>query len=173
MGSGSNGKTVMMSLLKRAFGEYFKDLPHQVITQVQKDSEAPSPQLACTQGCRLCNTAEPSKSGTIQTSRLKLLAGNERLTIRQLYKTPADVHVRFKLLMSVNDVPDLSSSGNSEARSRASHPPRRFPAHPHRPGRPRPRQPTSIATTAQSPGPPRGDRRPGGQGVELQMAPAV
>ena len=116
VGSGSNGKTVMMSLLKRAFGEYFKDLPHQVITQVQKDSEAPSPQLACTQGCRLCNTAEPSESDTIQTSRLKLLAGNERLTIRQLYKRPVDVHVRFKLLMSVNDVPDLSSSGNSVAR---------------------------------------------------------
>jgi len=116
VGGGSNGKTVMMSLLKRAFGDYFKDLPHQVITQVQKDSEAPSPQLACTQGCRLCNTAEPSESDTIQTSRLKILAGNERLTIRQLYKQPVDVHVRFKLLMSVNDVPDLSSSGNSVAR---------------------------------------------------------
>ena len=106
----------MMSLLKRAFGEYFKDLPHQVITQVQKDSEAPSPQLACTQGCRLCNTAEPSESDTIQTSRLKLLAGNERLTIRQLYKQPVDVFVRFKPLMSVNDVSDLSSSENSVAR---------------------------------------------------------
>ena len=116
VGGGSNGKTVMMSSLKRAFGEYFKDLPHQMITQVQKDSEAPSPQLACTQGCRLCNTAEPPESDTIQTSRLKLLAGNERLTIRQLYKQPVDVHVRFKLLMSVNDVPDLSSSGNSVAR---------------------------------------------------------
>ena len=115
VGGGSNGKTVMMSLLKRAFGAYFKDLPHQVITQVQKDSEAPSPQLACTQGCRLCNTAEPSESDTIQTSRLKLLAGNGRLTIRQLYKQPVDVFVRFKLLMSVNDVPDLSSSGNSVA----------------------------------------------------------
>ena len=48
----------------------------------------------------------------------------------------------------------------SEARSRASHTQRSFPAHPHRPGRPR--QPTSLAPTAQSPGPPRGDRRPGG-----------
>jgi phage/plasmid-associated DNA primase len=115
-GTGSNGKTLMMSFLRQVFGDYFAEINHTVLTRPLQGGEGASPFIAALRGVRLVNTAEPGECDTIEAQQLKRMAGQERLVARRLYGEPEYIPVNYKLFMSANDAPDISSAGESVQR---------------------------------------------------------
>ena len=115
-GSGGNGKTMLVSFLREVFGGYFAELNHTVLTKPLAGGEGASPFIAALRGARLVNTAEPGECDQIEAQQLKRMAGQERLVARRLYGTPEYIPVTYKLIMSANDPPDLSSAGESVQR---------------------------------------------------------
>jgi len=58
-GSGSNGKSKLVKLISRAFGEYWRDMSVSVMTQKRKASNSASPELVDTKGRTIITLQEP------------------------------------------------------------------------------------------------------------------
>lgn len=58
-GSGSNGKSKLVKLISKAFGEYWRDMSVSVMTQKRKSSNAASPELVDTKGRTIITLQEP------------------------------------------------------------------------------------------------------------------
>jgi len=58
-GSGSNGKTKLVKLIMKAFGQYWRDMNVSVLTQKRKSSNAASPELVDLKGRHVVTTQEP------------------------------------------------------------------------------------------------------------------
>lgn len=58
-GSGSNGKTKLIKLITKSFGDYWRDMNVSVLTQKRKSSNAASPELVDLKGRHVVTTQEP------------------------------------------------------------------------------------------------------------------
>lgn len=58
-GSGSNGKSKLVRLIQKTFGEYWRDISVSVLTQKRKASNAASPELVDMKGRHIITTQEP------------------------------------------------------------------------------------------------------------------
>lgn len=113
----SNGKSVITSLVKRLFGEYYSAMDHTVITGKRGNSSAPSPELADKQGKRLVIMQEPEETDTIKSSLMKQLTGEtDEICARALYKSGFTYTPQFKLIMICNNMPKLASSDEGTKR---------------------------------------------------------
>jgi P4 family phage/plasmid primase-like protien len=113
-GVGANGKSKLLELFEKSFGEYTGKLPAKVLTQTHSaSSSSASPEIACLYGKRFVSTQEPDdcKNGelTLNTGIVKEMTGNDNITTRPLYGDPFVFKPQFKLVMALNRLPDLSA----------------------------------------------------------------
>ncbi|OMH85869.1 putative helicase [Zancudomyces culisetae] len=78
LGKGSNGKSMLMKLVEKAFGEYFCKLPSNVLTSKKSISSAPTPELALLDGTRIAVVQEPDLNESINHGTVKELTGSTR-----------------------------------------------------------------------------------------------
>ena len=94
-----------------AFGDYFHELNHTVITKPLAGGEGASPFLAALKGKRLVNMVEAGECDTIQAEQPKRISGNENLVARDPYERGSNpIAVTWKAFLSANDAPDISSA---------------------------------------------------------------
>lgn len=106
-GTGSNGKSKLIELFKKAFGDYTGSLPISLLTQKRSASSAASPELARCRGLRFVDMAEPGRGERMNIGLMKQLTGGDMIMARPLYKEPFDFKPMFKIALCCNDLPKV------------------------------------------------------------------
>lgn len=108
-GSGANGKSKLMELMKYTLGDYFKPMDVRIITGKRSSSSAASPELADKMGVRCCPLDEPDHNDEINTGFMKYFTGGDSITARALYKEPIYFKPQFKPFLLCNHLPTIKS----------------------------------------------------------------
>jgi len=111
-GTGSNGKSVTVSLFEQAFGDYCCKLPIALLTQKRAASNAATSELARTKGKRFAVLQEPGEDEKLNIGLLKELSGGDRIQARQIYKEPIEFKPQFKMILCCNTLPTVPGGGD-------------------------------------------------------------
>ncbi|MFP4098880.1 MAG: phage/plasmid primase, P4 family [Alphaproteobacteria bacterium] len=105
-GSGSNGKSVLMSLMNRLFGTYGQVLPFaSLLHDDKRRGSEPSPDLAQLPGARLVTAAEPETGAKFSESMIKQITGGEKIKARHLRQDFFEFRPECKVMLSFNNKP--------------------------------------------------------------------
>jgi P4 family phage/plasmid primase-like protien len=108
-GSGDNGKSILIDLLKKALGDYARTFPTSLIVGGRRtQSSAATPELDKLEGVRYFIAQEPEPDDTINTGVVKELTGNDEMYVRGLYSEGRNVILMFKMALICNKLPKLS-----------------------------------------------------------------
>lgn len=104
-GGGSNGKSLLMALVKKVLGRYFAKGPVALITQKRTAAEQASPQLNKMKTARLVMFSEPNKTDVLNSGIIRELSGGEDMANRGLHQDPTDYVPQFKTYILCNALP--------------------------------------------------------------------
>ena len=106
-GSGGNGKSKLIELYTKAFGDYTTVFPISLLTQKRGRSENCTPILATSKGKRFAYFQEPDNDERINIGLMKELTGGDKIKARGLYKDAFEYKPQFKLMLLCNDLPEM------------------------------------------------------------------
>jgi P4 family phage/plasmid primase-like protien len=109
-GSGSNGKSTLINLVEKAFGDYFCTMNVSYITQCRSGSSNATPDVYRTKGVRMVVMAEPNENDKLNVGKLKEMTGNDTMTCRGLYKDQMEFKPQFSVFLTCNYVPEVNSN---------------------------------------------------------------
>ena len=107
--SNSNGKSKIIDLFERCFGEYCCKLPITLLTQKRAAANAATSELARTKGKRFACLQEPSEDEKLNVGLMKELSGGDKIQARLLYKEPIEFKPQFKMILTCNHLPSVPS----------------------------------------------------------------
>lgn len=105
LGSGSNGKSTFVEILRHMFDSYATNVQAESIMMRGKSGGSASSDIARLAGARFVTSAEPSEGMRINEGLLKQISGEDVVTARKLYGNEFDFTPHFKLWMSTNHKP--------------------------------------------------------------------
>ena len=112
-GVGSNGKSVLITLLEYLMGDYATKIPTEMLMQHNRSSAGAAPDLLLLQGKRLIFCNETKEGQRLDDARLKDLTGNDTIIGRPLY---SNNHISFspthKLVVVGNYHPTVSDDSH-------------------------------------------------------------
>ena len=111
-GSGGNGKSILLDLIRETFGEYCTNLPVTLLTQKRKASNAASPEKARTRGKRFCYMQEPEDKEKINAGEMKEISGGDMIQARELYSAPFEFKPQFEIILMCNEKPTIEDKTN-------------------------------------------------------------
>lgn len=120
LGSGGNGKGVLMRAIKAMLGEYAVSVSPNLLTSAYSgNANAPSPALAVLCGARYVICTEMKKSDTkvnkLDEAFIKQFAGGDEITARHGYGSVFTFKPEGKLFLSANyrSMPDISAADDA------------------------------------------------------------
>jgi len=108
-GSGSNGKSITIALMEKAFGDYCCKFPVTLLTRQRAASNAATSEIARAKGRRLGVLQEPCENEHLNIGLMKELSGGDTIQCRELYKPPVEWRPQFKLFLQCNHLPTVPS----------------------------------------------------------------
>jgi P4 family phage/plasmid primase-like protien len=111
-GSGGNGKSILIDLIRATMGEYCINLPVTLLTQKRKASNAASPEKARTRGVRFCYMQEPDSNERINAGEMKELSGGDMIQARKLYSDVFEFKPQFEIVLMCNEKPTIDDKTN-------------------------------------------------------------
>lgn len=108
-GAGGNGKSILISMLEDALGDYACPLDVALVTQKRKKSSSASPEIMELRNRRLATITEPDKDDTLNTGIIKALTGGDKISARNLFENQVSFRVKTKFILLCNDLPKPSS----------------------------------------------------------------
>jgi len=107
-GSGSNGKSVFLSIGRKLLGDYAYDAPFT--TFEKKYGNTQSNDIARLHSVRLVTSSENDMNKVFDEGRLKAITGEDSVTARLLYKEATTYQPQFKLWLAVNNLPNVADN---------------------------------------------------------------
>ena len=109
-GHGSNGKSLLMSLMNKIMGKFY----HQCSVEVFSDNGkvgGPTPHLFSLMNKRLgvYSEGETADKMNMNISCIKQISGDDKISARGLYRDPIEFYSYVKLVMLSNFVPPLTA----------------------------------------------------------------
>ncbi len=104
-GSGRNGKGLLFELLQAVMGNYYYQLPVQVLTTKIDNPRAANPDIANLVGKRMVCSTEPEANEKLLEGTIKAMTGGDPLTGRALYGNPNTFKPQFWLGIQCNVIP--------------------------------------------------------------------
>ena len=105
-GHGKNGKSTFLRILHDLMGDYAKAQSTQ--TFMDKGNDSIRNDLASLHDTRLVTTSEVGRNGILDSTLIKEFTGGDPITCRFLYRESFTYIPKFKLIMAVNQRPNLS-----------------------------------------------------------------
>ena len=102
-GTGSNGKSVFLDMLRKVLGDYAMNIPFTVLELQQRPSLTND--LASMAGRRLVTSSETNESTRLNEARIKALTGGDPITARFLYSESFTYEPVAKFWLAVNHLP--------------------------------------------------------------------
>jgi putative DNA primase/helicase len=95
----------------RALGEYFENIPANLLTRERPASSSPQPEIVKLKGKRAVFGSEPEQQQKINTGFVKWITGNDPLKARLLNSNElVEFLPHFKLVLLCNDIPLMDSN---------------------------------------------------------------
>lgn len=111
IGSGSNGKGVLMRTVTKIMGSYAKSVAPNLMTSAYSgNANGPSDALANLHGCRLTICTELPSGKRFDEAFIKQYAGGDEITARPSYGEVFTFKPEGKLWISTNDLPEISAT---------------------------------------------------------------
>ena len=107
-GSGGNGKSKLIELFQKTFGDYTTTFPSSLLTKIRAAAETATPNLAAAKGKRFAVLQEPEKGEKLNIGLMKELTGGDKITARMLHKDPIEFYPQFKLVLTCNNKPEVT-----------------------------------------------------------------
>jgi hypothetical protein len=104
-GNGRNGKGLTITLIDKAFGGYFYALDPKALTHTTQSADGTNSQFVNLYGCRFISSSEPPKGQKLLSAVLKMLSGNDKISVRTLHGKPVSFRVTGVVNLSTNDMP--------------------------------------------------------------------
>lgn len=108
-GSGANGKSKLMELMKYTMGDLFKPMDIMVLVGKRAASNSATPELADKKGIRICPFDEPKATDEINTGFMKIFTGGDLIMARALFSEPIYFKPQFKPFLLCNHLPNIKS----------------------------------------------------------------
>jgi P4 family phage/plasmid primase-like protien len=136
-GGSSNGKSVIRDMMMYVLGDYFENIPANLLTKERPSSSSPQPDIVKLKGKRFVVGSEPEAGHKINTGFMKWITGNDPLSARLLHSNEiVTFFPHFKLALLCNDIPLMDCNDDGVwRRSRIKDFPVTFSDNP-RPGNP-------------------------------------
>lgn len=109
-GCGGNGKSKLIDLFQNSFRDYCCPLPVTHLTKERGRSEGANSALATTKNKRFVVLQEPESNEELKVGELKMLTGGDTVPVRDLYKKQEFIKPQFKMVLTCNALPSLSST---------------------------------------------------------------
>jgi P4 family phage/plasmid primase-like protien len=109
-GSGSNGKSLLFSLVQQALGDYYISCPITIITRKRNSSNSASPELLRMKGVRCGCFQETDDGEKLNVGILKEITGNDSFMVRGLYSDPIEIKPQVKFFLACNQLPEVPST---------------------------------------------------------------
>lgn len=105
-GEGSNGKSLLFSVLSKILGDYAAPIPADILvtTAGERDREKSVARLV---GHRLCYAQEPDDGGKLAEGSLKAITGGDQLTARVEYERARKVSPTWHVHVCMNRLPQV------------------------------------------------------------------
>lgn len=115
-GSGSNGKSMLLDLINKTFGELVTKWPISLLTQKRQKGESASPQLIGARYSRFVYMDEPD-AGTdfkLNSGMVKEYTGGDFISGRNMYDSNIiKFQPQFMLFLLCNDIPQVPGTDNA------------------------------------------------------------
>lgn len=108
-GTGANGKSVFLHVLRALFGNAAKSATFSTFLK-QRDTGRPRPDLARLAGARLVTSAEAGNGQQFDEELLKAITGGEPITARKLYADDFEFTPQCTLWLAANHRPGIVGS---------------------------------------------------------------
>ena len=108
-GCGGNGKSKLIELFEKGFGEYCGKMSVTLITQKRAASNSCNPELVSNKGKRFVTLQEPDDDEKIHVGAMKELTGGDTIQARPLYKEPIEFKPQWKIVMTSNILPEVTA----------------------------------------------------------------
>jgi putative DNA primase/helicase len=105
VGTGANGKSTLLNVLNRLFGDYAGITPMQTLT-ASKFNNGQSNDLAAMEGKRFVSASDGEAEQKLAVTKIKQMTGGDKISCRALYKDYSTFSPQLKLWVATNDVPD-------------------------------------------------------------------
>lgn len=110
VGSGSNGKSMLVDFMSKVLGDYKGVVPTTLITQKRNGIGSVTPEIALLKDIRYAIMQELSKGDVINEGILKELTGTDPIQGRSLYKDTITFVPQFTLAVCTNNLPGFRSN---------------------------------------------------------------
>ncbi len=111
-GRGSNGKSMVQTLMRYTFGDYQTSLQTTALTRKRPESSQANPDMIVTKCKRFIYMGEPDQNEKLNTARMKQLSGEDIVEARGLFADQEKFKMMGKIFLSCNDLPPVSSMDN-------------------------------------------------------------
>jgi len=108
VGSGANGKSVCLEVMRICMAEYTIDAPFTTFEQSKYNNQ--SNELARLNGARIVTASESSDSKSLNVERLKNITGGDPITARFLYSEHFTFKPECKIFLAVNILPNADDT---------------------------------------------------------------
>jgi putative DNA primase/helicase len=109
-GLGNNGKSVAVSALRRAFGNYAVVIPVETLVSAKRSAGDATPDLMALRGARLAFTSEPDQAAKLRGGTLKRLASRDMMTGRGLYDPTSTWEPSHTIQLLTNHLPTIDDA---------------------------------------------------------------
>jgi putative DNA primase/helicase len=110
-GTGKNGKTTLVELLRDVLGDYAANTSAETI--LSQRNEGINNDVAALKGARFVSAAEVEQDRRLAESKVKNLTGTDTVTARFLYSEPFEFRPEFKLWLSTNNKPVIRGTDDA------------------------------------------------------------
>lgn len=101
-GAGGNGKGRLNNLMERCLGCYAKTLPSNYVISKTEGKGGALNELANCKSVRYVYVNEPESTDKIQVGFIKLISGQDKLSVRKLYSAEFEYLPQFTFFLSLN-----------------------------------------------------------------------
>ena len=114
IGSGSNGKSVVVTPIGKVFGRYKESLDISALTK-KKTGANDTSDLPKTRGARMVICNESDQGDSLQTGLVKTLTGNDPITCRELFQNNITFVPQYKIFILTNHTPKVGKMDEAMA----------------------------------------------------------
>jgi P4 family phage/plasmid primase-like protien len=112
LGTGANGKSVLVNLMKHTLGDYHGIMPITTITEKRTSSGGTCSELAQLKGKRYAAIQEPTDGMRLNEGIMKEITGGDQMQVRELYETSSTFDPQFKLVLCCNNLLEIGDNGD-------------------------------------------------------------
>ncbi|MDE5884873.1 MAG: hypothetical protein K2H29_07365 [Oscillospiraceae bacterium] len=104
-GTGNNGKSTFLELIRSIMGDYANNIQPETIMVKQKAGNAQTSDIARLKGARMVTSSETNENVRLNEALLKQMTGGDIMTVRKLYCEEFEFSPEFKIWMATNHKP--------------------------------------------------------------------